>query len=199
MGQHTNNATSINEDEARAFVLSAIVLSSSVFGIAFWYGVFNTVFFEHIFYIWVAATVALVASLLVPPIDALPAFMSWRGRIVLVLPSISMLWLGFGDGGVTDMAQADWITWFITIAVLVLTLPYLLYVLVMVVVPDIDKLKHARLRTATIVITVAVALVGYAIGRHHERFLTCYDFRVSGSDIPENCTLDPEHPSGPST
>ena len=31
------------------------------------------------------------------------------------------------------------------------------------------------------------ALAGYAIGANHLRFLTCHDFRVSGSDMPDNC------------
>ena len=69
--------------EARAFMLSSIAISTGIFGIAFWYGVFGTVFFDHVFYVWVAATVALVASLFVPPVDTLPSFMSWRGRFVL--------------------------------------------------------------------------------------------------------------------
>ena len=33
------------------------------FSIAFYYGVFGTIFFEHLFYVWVASTVALAASL----------------------------------------------------------------------------------------------------------------------------------------
>ena len=66
----------ISDQESRAFVLSAIALSTGVFNIAFWYGVFETVFFEHLFYIWVASSVALAASVLVPPVDALPALVS---------------------------------------------------------------------------------------------------------------------------
>ena len=68
----------ISPEESLAFVLSAIAISTGVFGIAFFYGVFGTVFFEHLFYVWVASTVAVVASLFVPPVDALPAFISWR-------------------------------------------------------------------------------------------------------------------------
>ena len=61
-----------SDQEARAFVLSATALSTSVFNIAFWYGVFKTVFFEHLFYIWVTSSVALAASMLVPPLNARP-------------------------------------------------------------------------------------------------------------------------------
>ena len=177
----------VSSQEARAFMLSSIAISSGIFGIAFWYGVFGTVFFEHLFYVWVAATVALVASLFVPPVDALPSFMSWRGRFVLALPSVWMLMTAIDGGENLDLANAGWPEWVLTIAILALTLPYLLYVLIMVAVPDIEKLRQPKLRIATWAIAIGVALAGYAIGANHPRFLTCYDFRVSGSDMPENC------------
>ena len=51
--------------EARAFMLSSIAISTSAFSIAFFYGAFGTIFFEHLFYVWIAATVAMIASLFV--------------------------------------------------------------------------------------------------------------------------------------
>ena len=79
----------VSEQEAKAFMLSAIALAAGIFNIAFWYGVFETIFFEHLFYVWVAATVALTASMLVPPVDALPAFVSWRGRFLLLAARVT--------------------------------------------------------------------------------------------------------------
>ena len=49
-------STAEREAETRAFMLSSIAKSASVFSIAFFYGVFGTTFFEHLFYVWVAAT-----------------------------------------------------------------------------------------------------------------------------------------------
>ena len=179
--------TRIRPEEARAFVLSAIVLSTGVFGIAFWYGVFGTVFFEHLFYVWVASTVALVASLFVPPIDALPKFMSWRGRFVLILPSVLMVMTALQGTDLATSEQGGWLVWGLNMAIIAVTLPYLLYVLILVAVPDIDRLTHPRLRIGVFAITGLIALAGYEIGAHHPRFLTCYDFKVSGSNVPENC------------
>lgn len=179
--------TETTSQEARAFVLSSIAISSGIFGIAFWYGVFGTVFFEHLFYVWVAATVALIASLFVPPLDALPGFMSWRGRFVLALPSAWMIIAALGGGDSLDLANAGWPDWLLTIAILVITLPYLLYVLIMVAVPDIERLRQPRLRAAIWAIAVGIGLAGFAIGSHHDQFLTCYDFKVSGSNVPDNC------------
>lgn len=182
--------STIRPEEARAFVLSAIVLSTGVFGVAFWYGVFGTVFFEHLFYVWVASTVALVASLFVPPIDALPKFMSWRGRFVLVLPSVLMAITASQGTDLVTTQNGSWMVWALNMLIIAITLPYLLYVIILVAVPDIDRLTHPHLRLGVFFITGLIALSGYQIGIHHPRFLTCYDFQVSGSNVPANCRTE---------
>ena len=176
--------------EARAFVLSSVALSTAVFGIAFWYGVFGTIFFEHLFNVWLASTVALVASLFVPPEPDLPRLIPWRGRFFLALPSVWLIWVAVAGPGGGDAGPQDGFAWFLAIVVVLVTLPYLLYVMILVVVPDIDQLRDARLKLAIVAITAGAAVAGFAIGTHHPRFLTCYDFKVSGSDVPENCTAD---------
>lgn len=187
MSTNTSTKAGISPQEARAFMLSSIAISTGIFGIAFWYGVFGTVFFEHLFYLWVASTVALVASMFVPPVDALPSFMSWRGRFVLALPTVWMVMAGVDGSEALNLNVADWVEWTLTIATLILTLPYLLYVLVLVAVPDIEALSQPRLRIAIWMIALAIALAGYSIGANHSRFLTCFDFQVSGSNIPVDC------------
>jgi len=177
----------ISSEESRAFVLSAIAISTGVFGIAFFYGVFGTVFFEHLFYVWVASTVALVASLFVPPVDALPAFISWRGRFVLILPTVFLFWLYFADSPSLNIATSGWVEWVLAIAIMGLTLPYLIFVLIMVAVPDVERLTTPTLRFAIIGIAFAVVLAGYAIGQNHNHFITCYDFEISGNFVPKNC------------
>ena len=37
---------------------------------------------------------------------------------------------------------------------------------------------------------VVVAGIGFASGRHNDRFMTCADFSVAGSSEPENCSQD---------
>lgn len=180
--------STISPEESRAFVLSSIAMSTGLFSIAFYYGVFGTVFFDHLFYVWVASTVALVASLFVPPVDALPAFISWRGRFVLVLPTVFLVWLYFADNPSLNLANGGWIEWTLIAAIMMLTLPYLLFVLVMVAVPDVERLTHPRLRFAILGIAVLVMLSGYGIGRNHTHFITCFDFEVSGNYVPKNCT-----------
>ncbi len=74
----TQEDHAISKAEAKVFVISAIALSTTVSSAAFWYGVFGTIFFEHLFYVWVAATVALLASLFVPRIETPPIKLPWR-------------------------------------------------------------------------------------------------------------------------
>lgn len=187
MSDRANRKHQVRPAEARVFVLSSIALSTGVFGIAFWYGVFGTVFFEHLFTLWVASTVALIASLFIPRLTDLPSYLSWRGRFVLLLPTVWLLYEAFINQDAAGMWDAGWLSWGLTIAMVALTLPYLLYVVILVAVPDIEKLKQPRLQSAIVLITAAMALVGYAIGANHERFITCYDFKVSGSNVPEDC------------
>ncbi len=177
----------ISPEESRAFVLSSIAISTGLFSIAFYYGVFGTVFFDHLFYVWVASTVALIASLFVPPVDALPAFISWRGRFVLVLPTLFLSWLYFSDNPSLNLVTGGWVEWTLIIAIMMLTLPYLLFVLVMVAVPDVERLTHPRLRLAMLGIAALVMLSGYGIGQNHTHFITCSDFEISGNYVPKNC------------
>lgn len=181
-----------NKHEARAFLLSSIVLSAAVFNIAFWYGVTGTVFFEHLFHIWIAATAALVATAFVPHVSAFPSFVSWQGRFVLVLPTLWLL-LEFMTGPQTQPNETQvWLLWSLAICILVLTLPYIAFVLVVVTVPDIEQLRSPRLSGAVLGIALLTVVVGVAIGHHHPRILTCEDFEIAGDHIPANCTPSPK-------
>ena len=175
------------EAETRAFMLSSIAISASVFSIAFFYGVFGTIFFENLFYVWVASTVAMVASLFVPPVDGLPALVSWRGRFVLLLPSLLMAWLFFSENPSLDIATTGWFEWALALVVVGLSLPYLLLVLIIVAIPDVEQLKQPKLKAAILGICMATVVAGYVIGTHHYRFITCHDFEVSGNFVPDNC------------
>lgn len=178
--------TTISASEAKAFVLSAVALSASLFNIGFWYGVFDTIFFEHLFFIWVAATVALIASLFVPTVDALPGFVSWRGRIVLLIPSVWLTMEAMNGSWLVSSSNSHWY-WLAAVATAVLSLPYVLYVLVLVAVPDVERLTQPRLKLALVTIAGATTLAGLSIGSNHATFLTCQDFKVAGDDVPANC------------
>ncbi len=184
----TQEDQAISNAEAKVFVISAIALSATVSSAAFWYGVYETIFFEHLLYVWVAATAALLASLFVPPMETPPVRLPWRGRFLLALPTVWLVLSAFVDiEAYRPDSPGSWALWVLSLASAFLTLPYLLYVIIVAVLPDIDRLKHTKLRAALLGIILVMAMAGFVIGKNHPLFLTCEKFKVGGHDIPRNC------------
>ena len=181
----------ISKAEAKVFVISAIALSVTVCNAAFWYGVFGKVFFTQVLYIWAAATAALLASLFVPRIASPLLRLPWRGRFILALPTVWLVLTALVD--LEDLENFDtfsfdvWVLWALTLASAFLTLPYLLYVIIVAVVPDIDRLTHRNLRIALPAIVLLMGVAGFVLGKHHTYFLTCENFKLGGHNVPENC------------
>ena len=184
----TQDNHAISRAEAKVFVISAIVLSTTVSYIAFWYGVFGTIFFDYLLYVWIAATAALLASLFIPQMETPPLKLPWRGRFILALPTVWLVLSTFIDvEAYRPDSPGTWVLWVATLASAFLTLPYLLYVIIVAVVPDIDRLTHTKLRVALLGILLVTGMAGFVIGKNHSLFLTCEDFKVGGHDIPANC------------
>ncbi len=184
----TQEDQAISRAEAKVFVISAIVLSTTLSYIAFWYGVFGTIFFDYLFYVWIAATAALLASLFIPQMETPPLKLPWRGRFILALPTVWLVLSTFIDvEAYRPDSPGTWVLWVVTLASAFLTLPYLLYVIIVAVVPDIDRLTHTKLRVALLGILLVTGMAGFVIGKNHSLFLTCEDFKVGGHDIPANC------------
>ena len=184
----TQDDHAISKAEAKVFVISAIALSATVSNAAFWYGVFGTIFFTHLLYVWVAATAALLASMFLPQMEMPLAKMPWRGRFLLALPTVWLVLSAFIDiETYRPDSPGTWVLWVVTLASAFLTLPYLLYVIIAAVVPDIDRLTHTKLRVALLGILLIMGVASFVLGKHHYHFLTCENFKVGGHDIPQNC------------
>lgn len=184
----TDSGQPISKAEAKVFVLSAIALSATVANATFWFGVFGRFFFTHILHIWIAATAALLASLFIPRLETPLLKLPWQGRFLLALPTVWLVLAAMID---VESYQPDsfgtWILWGLTLVSALVTFPYLLYVIILAVVPDIERLKHPKLHVALLGILVVMAAAGYGLGTHHDLFLTCDNFKTGGHDIPENC------------
>ncbi|MEM7121533.1 MAG: hypothetical protein AAF563_09680 [Pseudomonadota bacterium] len=175
-----------SQADIKIFMLSTISLSVAAWDIAFNLGVFNTIFFDKVFTVWAASTAALFASFFVPPPADRKRLVSWRGRFVLLIPTLWMLVdleSGVSLTGTEIDAQLSWLS----LIVAVVTLPYTLYVLVIMVTPDLINLKQPLFFVVMFAIVAFIALVGYAVGYYNEDFLTCQDFIVSGNDTPARC------------
>jgi hypothetical protein len=188
-GAVTLEDQAISRAEAKVFFISAMALSAAVSTSAFWFGVYGTIFFEKLLYVWVAASAALLASFFVPRLDV-PAVKLpwWRGRFLLGLPTVWLALSAFVDiESYRPESLASWALWLVALTSAFLTLPYLLYVIIVAVVPDIDRLTNPKLRGALLGIVALMGVVGFVIGKNHPLFLTCENFKIGGHDMPENC------------
>jgi len=178
----TQEDHAISGAEAKVFVISAIALSATVANAAFWYGVFGKIFFTHLLYVWIAATAALLASLFIPQMETPLLKLPWRGRFILALPTVWLVLAAFIDvEAYRPNSLGTLALWLVTLASAFLTLPYLLYVVIVAVVPDIDRLTHTKLRVALLGIVLVMGVAGFVIGTNHPRFLTLRTSRSEGA------------------
>ena len=176
----------MSSPNSKIFILAAIAMSTAVWEITFNLGVFNTIFFNHGFTVWVASTAAFLASLFVRRPTGAP-LLQWRGRFVMLLPTAWLLLILFSGPEAQDQGATGLVFW-ATVGVVLVALPYVLYVVVLLITPDLMALKDRRLSWALAGIVVLIGLIGYGVGVRNELFVTCYEFKVSGNDLPPRCT-----------
>jgi hypothetical protein len=129
----------------------------------------------------------LVASFVtnLPPRD-------WFGRLILVIPTIWIILAWVADPAGEDAASEA--LYVLTLILTLVTLPFIAWVLVSTINPDFLKLPRPN-RMAIIAALVVFALAGFGIGERNDVFLNCDDFKVSGNDLPANCTSGPNTPN----
>ena len=171
----------------RATLLIATATASGAFVIGFNFGAFDVVFFDALLTVWVVATIVLVASF----ITSLPP-RNWLGRLILLIPSVWILLAWIADPAGEDAASEA--LYVFTLILTLVTLPLIAWILVSAVNPDFLHLPRPN-RMAIIAALVVFALAGWAIGTRNDVFLNCDDFKVSGNDLPDNCTSGPNTPN----
>lgn len=73
------------------------------------------------------------------------------------------------------------------IILMLAVLPVVVWVVARLAAPQYFILPDRRAKIAVIGIVAVVALIGYAVGRFNDRFLTCEDFQVAGDAQPKGC------------
>jgi hypothetical protein len=137
--------------------------------------------------IWVVATVVFVASLLTTISPR-----SWLVRLVLLTPLVWIILAWIADPAGQD-AASDALYLFTLILTLV-TPPFIAWILVSAINPDFLELPRPK-RIAFFAALVVFALAGLGMGARNDVFLDCDDFRISGNDLPANCTSGPNTPN----
>ena len=168
--------------------IGAVALAAAV--VAWWpaftLGAWGGVFFEQVLALWAAATAAFVIAMFREGSRRLPTPIV----ATLLLPS---LWIGLSFLPIRDGTfLSDVVTWF-GVGITMVGLPFMVWVILQVSRPDITEAVAGRTWAVAGLAIVAVAVLSFALGRLHPHFLTCDDFKISGNDIPANCT--PGEPS----
>lgn len=166
----------------RTFVLCSVAVATSVWGIAFNLGAFGTVFFDDLFTVWVVATAVLLGLLIVPGGQKI---LRWYSVAILLSPTFWLVlnYLELSSG----LLVAESFVFLMGIAIGVICLPYSIYLVVTILIPDLISLKGNDIKIRIASVGLIIALVGLFVGRNNNMFLTCEDFKVSGNDLPANC------------
>lgn len=172
-----------SRQQARTFLLATLTVSVPTWTIAFNFGVYQDIFFEHTMYIWVASFTTLVASFFIPhkqsPIDA-------PGKIVLALPTIAVLLnVAYETQGLT--ALLDILILSLQVVILLVCLPFIFQMIASFANPELVEVGKRRLTIPLGVVVIIVGVLGYLVGTNHAWFMTCHDFEVSGNMVPTNC------------
>lgn len=163
----------------RATLLITAGSSTVAFTVGFNLGAFGVVFFDQLLAVWVIATVVMVASI----VSNLPP-RTWPRRLVLLVPTLWIIAAWIDNEFSFDSSER--IVFALTVAVTMFVLPVVAWTLITAINTDFAELP--RKRKAIVLATVGLALViGLGIGARNDLILNCGDFKISGSDLPENC------------
>lgn len=148
---------------------------------AFTLGAYGTIFFDHVLALWAVATAVLFSGVILRSRGALP----WSGRAALSLPTI---WI-FVAAAAPKRHGWTYVHYF-EAALTLVAAPVLTWLLTRVLVPDYAELPGLQ-RLGAVVVTVAVGVLAFLLGKFNYLFLTCGDFVVSGNDRPPSCISGP--------
>ena len=167
----------------RSFILIGVAVAYPAWDVGFELGAFGRIFFEKLFMVWAISTALLISLLILPNKKRKVPYVAFA---VTAFPSV---WLILAMLARTSPDSAD-LRLFLFLTGLVSYLacfPYALYMAISVAYPELLSAKRPRPKVTLLSIIVLLFVAGYAIGRHHPRFITCEDFAFSGQHVPENC------------
>lgn len=174
----------IEEKEARTFIVLAITAALAGWSLAFKYGLAGQIPFDTMLTVWAAASAALLASLFWPRENSI---INWRNRLVLLTPSLWFL-VSWMDLNLQQFSLADELAFLVSLTVLFICVPYTVFLLLSITNREMFELKSPRLRVGLVIVVLIIYSVVYAIGLNHPSFITCEQFEFSGDFVPADCT-----------
>ena len=167
----------------RAFILIIIAIAYPAWDLGFELGAYGRLFFEKVFVAWSISTALLVVLLVVPREKLQVPMFAWFATAVPSLWLILTLAIRVSPD-VKLLGYALTATGFLAY---VACFPYVVYMAVSVVYPDLLRLTQRKARVALTTIIVGLLGAGFITGQNHSHFLTCEDFEISGHHIPADC------------
>ncbi len=167
--------------KVKCFLISAVAVSSTMWDLSFNLGAFGVVFFGHFFTAWAMVSAIFLGCCLLPqrqsPVN------QW-GLMVMAFPTIGFFF-SFLNQSHTNVFLS-----FLSIVAAIITyvfcLPYAIYVIFSITEENLVRLPK-KLVVKLIAIALFIGGVGFYVGDHNNLFLSCFDFKVSGNDLPTNC------------
>ncbi|MEM7194149.1 MAG: hypothetical protein AAF402_04305 [Pseudomonadota bacterium] len=166
-------------------IVVTITLSIAIWPIAFNLGVYGTVLYPHLFTILSASIALILARWLFRLKRSEQALRGVLPVVLLALPSVWLLveiLLHRSSGSGVEVLR-----WSLAVATGLLSLPYLAYCIALYLVPGIDEIGNQRNRVKIVAIVLVIAVIAYCSGYYHHYVLSCQDFEVAGSMVPQNC------------
>lgn len=165
------------------FAAAIVTISVVVWPIAFNLGAFRAVFYQDLFRFVVIATAGLAVSLLS---SHKTGGQRWYVNLGLAGP---LIWLTLAATFTDSTADAatNPILGSLALVIGVVSVPTVLKLMADMFVPGLHAYENKRLLFGGLAVLVAMGATGYFVGVNNDFFLNCSDFKVAGSDLPENC------------
>ncbi|NYF13910.1 hypothetical protein HDC34_002204 [Pseudoclavibacter sp. JAI123] len=148
---------------------------------AFTFGAWGEVFFDDILGFWAASTAAFVFVLL----ERRPVWGRIGRAAVLLVPTAWLVLNFLVDADSDDVATA--LVDFAALLVVLICVPFTLWVLLRIVWPDFASSTTRRRRWLIVAVVGGIVVIAYVLGLNQAHFLTCDDFSISGNSLPAGC------------
>ncbi len=182
----TDSADSDRRSTYGPAAVALVTIALTTWPIAFNLGAYGAVFYQDVFQVVVVSTVGFALAILRPPYRGRTL---WFTRIALAAP---LAWLLLAVilfdslGAATDNPAFG----VLGLLIAVVSVPTVLRLLVDMFATDLTTVTDRTMLVAGIAVIVFIAVLGFVVGRNHQAFLTCDDFKIAGSDQPENCAKE---------
>ena len=122
---------------------------------------------------------ALFAGIIIGKTEDDEAYFTWWGCILLLIPTLSLTSVLWSETAPILVPVLDW--------GILLSLPYIAYVLLMVSAQEALELNDKRLIVWLAIGFICLNSLSYMAGVFNYIFLTCDDFVIAGDEAPASC------------